>query len=130
MALARGDAARAVELARRALARLDAASRPANETMPAMLALAEAQNARGEFEAARATAERALKTANERLGEMKRSYNAGQAHLELGVALAGQGNLQAGRDELQQALRHLRPSVGPEAPSTRRALAQLQRLGS
>ena len=95
-----------------------------------LLILAEAENAHGEFDAARATADRALKAANQRLGEMKESCNAGQAHLELGVALAGKGDVQAGRQEIEQALAHLRASVGPEAPSTRRALAQLQRLGS
>jgi tetratricopeptide (TPR) repeat protein len=130
LVLAQGAATQAVELAQRALGRLDGAKRPANETMPVLLALAEAQNARGQFEAARATAQRALKMATERLGEMRHSYNAGQAHLELGVALAGLGNLQGGRDEMRQALDHLRSSVGPEAPSTRRAMAQHQRLGS
>jgi hypothetical protein len=124
-ALARGDSAGAVPLAARALAVLDAAKRPANETMPALLALAEAQNTGGAYGPARATAERAVRTATERLGEMKHSYNAGQAHLELGVALAGQGDIAGGRVELQRALEHLQPSVGPDAPSTRRALGQL-----
>jgi len=127
LALARGDAAGAAELARQALARIEGTSRPAAETIQVLLVLAEAQNQHGEFEAARATAERALKMATERLGEMKHSYNAGQAHLELGVALAGQGNRQAGREEVQKALAHLRSSVGPEAPSTRRAQAQVPR---
>ena len=124
-ALARGDSAGAVQLAARALAVIDAAKRPANETMPALLALAEAQNTGGAYGPARATAERAVRTATERLGEMKHSYNAGQAHLELGVALAGQGDIAGGRVELQRALEHLQPSVGPDAPSTRRALGQL-----
>jgi tetratricopeptide (TPR) repeat protein len=128
LALARGDAPGAAELAGRALARLDAERRPANETMPTLLLLAEAQNTQGAFAAALATAERALKTATERLGEMKHSYNAGQAHLERGVALAGQGDISGGTAELRQALDHLQPSVGPEAPSTLRAVAQLQRL--
>jgi tetratricopeptide (TPR) repeat protein len=130
LALARGDAAGAAELARRALARIEGTSRPPAEVIQLVLILAEAQNQHEEFEAARAMAERALKMATERLGEMKHSYNAGQAHLELGVALAGQGNLQAGREEVQQGLAHLRSSVGPEAPSTRRAQSQLQRLSS
>jgi serine/threonine protein kinase/tetratricopeptide (TPR) repeat protein len=129
MALARGEAKQAVALAGSALARLEAAGRPANEIMPAMLALAEARNTHGEHDAARALAQRALQTANERLGEFEHSYNAGQAHLELGVALAGQGNIRAGRAELEHALRHLRATVGPEAPSTRRAVARMRLLG-
>jgi eukaryotic-like serine/threonine-protein kinase len=129
MALARGDASEAVVVARRGLSRLDA-SRPVNEIMPILLVLAEAQNSHGEFEAARASAERALKMAQARLGEFTHSYNAGQAHGELGIALAGLGDVAAGRSELEQALTHLRSSVGPDAPATRRALAQLQRRGS
>jgi tetratricopeptide (TPR) repeat protein len=130
LALARGDAAAAAALARQALSRIEGASRPPAETIQGLLVLAEAQNEHEEFGAARATAERALDMATTRLGEMKHSYNAGQAHLELGVALAGQGNRQDGRHEVEQALAHLRSSVGPEAPSTRRAQSQLERLRS
>jgi hypothetical protein len=54
----------------------------------------------------------------------------GESLLERGVALAGLGRVQDGRHDLQQALDHLRATLGPEAPSTRRALGQLQRLGA
>jgi tetratricopeptide (TPR) repeat protein len=94
------------------------------------LVLAQACNGYRDFNAARAAAERALRIAIEKLAELKHSVHVEQAHLELGVALAGKGDVQAGRQELEQALVHLRASVGPEAASTRRALAQLKRLGS
>jgi eukaryotic-like serine/threonine-protein kinase len=129
-ALARDEVTEAVALARRALASLDAANRSVPEIMPALLVLAEAENSHGEFGPAAVTARRALSTANQNMGDMKQSSNAGQAHLELGVALAGQGDVPAGRQELQQAVAHLRATVGPDARSTRRALLQLQRLGS
>ena len=127
-ALAEGDAKRAVEAAQRALDGADAAT-PAF-VPSASLILAEAQNTDRRYGEARSTAERSLQIAVGQLGELKHSYNAGRSHLELGVALAGLGDLQAGRDHLNQALEHLRPCVGPHAPSTRRALEQLQRFAA
>jgi serine/threonine-protein kinase len=129
LAIARGDAQRAVDVARRAVSRYDPVARP-HETLIALLVLAEAHNAGGEHDAALAVAQRALKMANERLGGMAHSYNVGQAHLELGVAYAGRGQLHAARAELQQAVDHLQPSVGPLAPTTRRAAESLSRLSS
>jgi len=130
LALARGDAAEAVELAARGLARYEAAKRPPGEMLPILLVVAEAQNAHGEHEGALATAGRALAMARDRLGDLEHSYNVGQAHLELGVAHAGLSHSAAAREELRQAVDHLRASVGPEAPTTRRAIVELSRLGS
>jgi hypothetical protein len=59
---------------------------------------------------------------------MPHSSWAGHAHLELGTALAGQGNHEAARAEIGLALEHLEHSVGTEAQSTRRARAQMVRL--
>jgi serine/threonine-protein kinase len=129
LALARGEGHRALALAQSALAREDDTVRPEFYTLTFGLVLADAQNANAEFGAARATAERSLKMAIERLDDMKHSYYAGLAHFELGVALAGLAEAAAAREELRQALDHLRASVGEHAPSTRRALAQLERLG-
>jgi eukaryotic-like serine/threonine-protein kinase len=126
VALARGDAVAAVDVAGRAVARLDAAKRPPGEMVLAVLVLAEAENADRKFDAALATAERGLKIANERLGEMTHSYNAGQAHLELGSALVGLGRRGDGDAELRQSVEHLCVSVGPDAPSTRRALRSVE----
>jgi len=128
LSLARGDFAAAIEVARRGLAREADKARAEMDTLQLHLLLAEACNQAGDSAAARAAAERALKVATSMLGELTQSLHVGQSRLELGVALAGQGNAEAGRRELRLAVDQLRASVGPEAPSTRRAEAQLARL--
>jgi len=128
LSLARGEPAAAVEQARRGLGREPDSDRAVADTLQLHLVLAEGCNERGDFAAARVAAERALQAATSMLGELTHSLHVGQSRVELGVALAGQGNLEAGRGELRLALDNLRNSVGPDAPSTRRALAQLERL--
>jgi serine/threonine-protein kinase len=127
-ALAEGDTRKAVELAQHATDEVAAYGPPV--VLSASLGLAEAQNTDGRHGDARATAERCLQIAQGMLGDLKHSYNVGRSHLELGVALAGLGDLPAGRNHLNQALEHLRACVGPDAPSTRRALQQLERFGA
>jgi serine/threonine-protein kinase len=129
IALARGETARAVELAELSLSRYEAAHRPDNETLPGVLALAEAENADGRYDAALKAADRALAMATARLGGMTYAYNVGRAHLERGTARVGRGETQAARDELEQALTHFRPTVGLDAAAARRAQAELRRLG-
>ncbi|HEV8202033.1 MAG TPA: protein kinase [Candidatus Polarisedimenticolia bacterium] len=126
-ALAEGDTKKAVEMAQRAADEVATYGPPV--VLSASLALAEAQNTDSRSGDARATAERCLQIAQGMLADLKHSYNVGRSHLELGVALAGLGDLPAGRDHLNQALEHLRACVGPDAPSTRRALQQLERVG-
>jgi len=130
LALARGDAREALALARSALLREEGSVRARLDTLFLTLVLSDAQIANSDFAEARASAQRALGVANAMLGELKRSSHVGQAHLDLGLALAGEGNPQAARSELQQALAHLRPSVGPDGPLMRRAMAELARLES
>jgi len=126
-ALAEGDTRKAVELAQRATDEVATYGPPV--VLSASLALAEAQNTDARPGDARATAEYCLHLAEGMLGDLKHSYNVGRSHLELGIAVADLGDLPAGRDQLNQALEHLRASVGPDAPSTRRALQQLERFG-
>ena len=127
-ALAEGDTRKAVEMAQRAADEVATYGPPT--ILSASLALAEAQNSDARSGDARATAERCLQIAQGMLGDLKHSFNVGRSHLELGVALADLGDLPAGRDHLNQALEHLRACVGPDAPSTRRALQQLERFGT
>jgi tetratricopeptide (TPR) repeat protein len=127
LALARGEAPKAIALAERALSR-EAQQVKQHNALLGWLALAEAQNADRNFPAARAAAQRALELAVLRLDEMKQSSHTGQAHLELGTALAGLGNTEAARQELTTAVDDLGASLGPDAPHTRRALAQRERL--
>jgi len=130
IALARRETARAVELAGRSLGRYEAAHRPENETLPGILALAEAENADGRYDDALKTADRAFAVATSRLGGMAYSYNVGRAHLERGSARAGRGEKDVARNELEQALTHFRSTVGLDAASARRAQGELGRLGS
>ena len=98
-------------------------------TLDLLLARAQVENARRDFDAARTTADQAVRLASARLGETKHSYAAGQAHLQLGIALAGTGAARAARSELSRALEHLQPCVGPQGPPTLGALAALRSLG-
>jgi serine/threonine-protein kinase len=128
LALTRGDTAGAVRHAKRALARQQAASPLEAETMKFEILLAECSNAHGDFAAARAAVGRALPIARKVLGELTHSLHIGQCHLELGIALAGQGDPEAGRAEVRRAVEHLEASVGPNAATTRRARARLAAL--
>ena len=129
LALLRGDAAAAVALAERAASRQEDLRIDTHSEMQLMLVLAEARNETGDFDGARTAAERALTILRAAPEPMPRSSYVGQAHLERGIALAGRGDIRGGRDELGQALDHFRATLGPDSPSTRRALAQLERLG-
>jgi eukaryotic-like serine/threonine-protein kinase len=128
LALARGDVPGAIALGERA-ASPQAVQVSDYYALLGGLALAEAHNANRDFAAARSAAQRALELAVLRLDEMKQSSHTGQARLELGTALAGLGNTKDAHDELTKALDDLRSSLGPDAPDTRRALAQRERLG-
>jgi tetratricopeptide (TPR) repeat protein len=130
LARTRGDPAAAMEHARRGLAREPDSARGDYEILQVHLALAEALNDGGDHAAAADAAERALKAALPMLGGLKHSLHVGQARLEHGIALLGLGRTAEGRDELEQAVENLRSSVGPAAPSTRRAVAHLSSLGA
>jgi serine/threonine-protein kinase len=129
LALARGEAAAGLELARRALSRQEDSVRDSFETLQHTLVLADAQLAVGDFGSALTSADRALGMANERLGEMTHSAHVGRSLLVRGISLAGLGNLEAGRAELRRAIQHLQASAGPDASTTKRAKAELDRLG-
>jgi hypothetical protein len=130
LALARGAGEAAVAHARRSLEYALASHGPESHTLAAQLVVAEACNAHGEFEAARSAAESALGIGTRWLRELRHSLHVGQARLELGIALAGQGNREAGIAELTQAVEHLRASVGAQGPSTLRAQARLDSLAA
>ena len=128
LALLRGDAAAAVAIAERAASREEDLRVDALATLQLMLVLAEARNEHGDFDAARVAAERALTLARPTSGGLAHSSFVGQGLLERGVALARLGRTAEAREQVRQALDHLRATVGPEASAYRRALAQLQRL--
>ena len=113
LSLARRDFAGAVKLALRALGRLADADREPPDTMNLQLTLAEACNERGDFDAARAAAEHALPIALEILGDLPHSLHVGQARLELGVALAGQGPCRRGSRRAPEGARAPARQRGP-----------------
>jgi eukaryotic-like serine/threonine-protein kinase len=128
LALLHGDRRAAQELALRAAGRQEDLRVDPDAALQVLLVLARAQNECGAFDAAQATAERGLASDAASKG-MAHSAWEGQLQLERGVALAGRGELDAGRTALRLALEHLQASAGPDAPSTRRALLQLERAG-
>jgi serine/threonine-protein kinase len=128
LALRRGDHGAAAALARRAMAREEDLRLAGNVALQVVLVLAESENARADFPAAREAALRALTLASSRDGMPHSSWE-GQAHLELGTALAGLGDAQAALPELTKARDDLGASLGPDAPQTRRARAARARLG-
>jgi tetratricopeptide (TPR) repeat protein len=123
LALDQGDPGAALAYAERGLARP-----PVHyEVLPLQFLLAEARNERGEFALARAMAERALPTARE-IEDERPSIYTGRGRLERGIALAGLGETEAGREDLRAALEQLEASVGPDAPPTLRARRRLESL--
>jgi eukaryotic-like serine/threonine-protein kinase len=124
LSLARGDAASAMTLAQRGLARETKLDWDALELH---LVLAEAANGRGDFATARAAAEESLKRLDE-LGERGDTSYIGRATLERASALLGQGDGAAARVGLEQAIAHLEGSAGPEAATTKRARARRDAL--
>jgi serine/threonine-protein kinase len=124
LSLARGDAASAVTLAQRGLAR---EAKQDWDALELQLLLAEAANARGDFATARAAAEESLKQLDER-GERGDTSHIGRATLERATALLGQGDAAAARPELERAIAQLEGSAGPEAATTKRARARWNAL--
>jgi tetratricopeptide (TPR) repeat protein len=126
LALAHGDPASAVAHAERGLTRP-----PGNdEQFELLLVLAEAFNERGDFAQALATVERARPAIDRFVGDLPHSAYTGRCRLERGIALIGQGEVDAGRKDLRTAVEQLEASVGPGAAFTKRAKARLQGMAS
>jgi serine/threonine-protein kinase len=120
LSLARGDAAAAMTVAQRGLARQGVKTW---DKVALQVMLAEAANRLGDFGVARAAAEANLKLLREWGRAAGHTAHVGEARLELATALLGQGDGAASRAELQQAIAHLEGSAGLEAATTKRARA-------
>jgi serine/threonine-protein kinase len=121
VALANGNAPRAVQLAERAASMLAAAT-PMRAGMPqAEILLASSLNASGRFAEALAVAEKSVRIAADRLGGLKHSYLMGQGLLEVANAKAGLGETGSARTSLASAFEHLRATVGDRAVAVQRA---------
>jgi eukaryotic-like serine/threonine-protein kinase len=128
LARLRGERAASRDLVERAAAH-EALAKDANAAVDVFLALARTRNEDGAFAEAQEAAERALSWRDAWQGMPHSSWQ-GQIHLERGIARAGRGDVAGGRAELSQAVEHLRETLGPDAPATRRAVEHRQRLGA
>ena len=125
VALDAGDPNGAARFARSALDRLVSARRSARDLLPVELVLARTLNASGEFEAASASAQRALAMARERTKDYPTSYYVGVAQLELATAELGLGKTSEARENLRDAVRNLRESCGDASPDLLVAVRRL-----
>ena len=121
LAFARHDPKRSAGFARAALGPLEQAKRSPRDLVPILLLLARAENDRGETDAARAAAERALAIATELRGDHPRSGDVGAAELERARALLARGESAAAA--LATAIENLEATEGEASPDLRRALA-------
>ena len=124
--LRRGDAQGALAVARRAAARGEDLRGDDLAALQVALVRAEAENGTGAFAEARDTARAAVARAAPPDGLAHSSW-AGQAHLQLGIALAGLGAGEQAASELRLALAHLGETLGPAAPATIRARVLAER---
>lgn len=129
VALVKGDGARAVELARQALATLETATANKTNAAAAEQTLANALNATGHHAEALPIAEKRAAAARGRLGGYRYSYRLGKALLEVAVAQAGLGNRAAARDAATSSIEQLTATVGSESKALQRALTLRQQLG-
>lgn len=128
VALLAGDAATALDAARRAVARIEAADGSWRERIPALVTLVRALNAVEDSGSALELAGHAVALAEAALGDLPASREVGLARLELGVALAGLGKRSDAEGELAAAFAELVRAAGPDSPDARRAEAALAEL--
>ncbi|MDH4066820.1 MAG: hypothetical protein OEW19_20660, partial [Acidobacteriota bacterium] len=121
VALAQHRPEAAAEWTRQALGSLASANANQVSLLPTETFLARCLNTGGQFAEALAIAERSRATATERLGDQRYSSAVGAALLEVATARRGLGDVDAARVAARQAVEHLRPTVGPVSPASRRA---------
>jgi tetratricopeptide (TPR) repeat protein len=123
LALERADAAGAAAYFARGLVIYDAAPDLNLRKVLALAGLAQAKQALGRLDEARATVQRAVDVASESRSGLGHSYWLGEALLARARIALAQGDAAAGHASLRAALAQLEPSVGPQAPATREARA-------
>jgi tetratricopeptide (TPR) repeat protein len=121
VALANGEATRALTLAARGMATLETATPTQSGLVLARLLFARCLNAAGRFSEALIAAEKSVQLVDSRLPGVKHSYQMGQALLELAHAEAGLGDMTAARTTIARAREHLHATVGLKSPATQRA---------
>ena len=128
VALARGDAPRAVELADRAVTILKTAT-PNQASLPStQVLLARALNAAGRPRDALGPAESSEAAIRARLGGVEHSFLLGHALIEIAAARAALGEHDAARSALSSGMDHLNATVTPKARIIQRARTLQQDL--
>jgi serine/threonine protein kinase/tetratricopeptide (TPR) repeat protein len=121
LALGRGEPEEArTELAESTALFEVARARPA-QNVHALVALARAEAALGNFTAATSAARRAIALAESQIEAGTPSYLVGHAKAALGEVQLAQGDLDGARVTLTTALDQLRLTLGPDHPATRKA---------
>jgi hypothetical protein len=126
VALANGDAARAVALAEHAVQMFTTATPTRGGLVQAQIFYARALNGSGRFHDAAAAADEGVRLARARLGDLTHSSFTGQALLEVATAKQGLGDIKGARAAVAAAIEHLNAAIGERSGDLHRAEA-LQR---
>jgi tetratricopeptide (TPR) repeat protein len=121
VSLAKGDTARAVEWARRAVATFESAGLSNASLVAAKTALARALNANGQHAEALTIADLNLATALGRKTDLKYTSTVGAILLETAIAQRGVGEFALARGSIKTAMEQLDNSVGANAEISNRA---------
>jgi serine/threonine protein kinase/tetratricopeptide (TPR) repeat protein len=121
LALGRGEPEKARAELVRSTALFEAAKARLAQNVHALVALARAEAALGNFTAATAAASRAIALAESQVEAGTPSYLIGHSKAALGEVQFAAGDRDGARVTLTAALDHLRQTLGPEHPATRKA---------
>jgi eukaryotic-like serine/threonine-protein kinase len=121
VALANGDAARAVALAEHAVQMFTTATPTRGGLVQAQIFYARALNGSGRFHDAATAADEGVRLARARLGDLTHSSFTGQALLEVATAKQGLGDMKGARAAVADAIEHLNAAIGERSGDANRA---------
>jgi serine/threonine protein kinase len=128
LALGRGEPARARAELVESTTLFDATKARLTQGTFALIALAHAEGALGNGEAAAAAARRAVALAESQVEKGTPSYLVGHAKAALGEAQLVAGDRRGARITMAAAMDHLQQTLGPEHPATKKAANLLRSL--
>jgi serine/threonine protein kinase len=128
LALDRGEPAKARAELVESTTLFDATKARLTQGTFALIALARAEGALGNGEAAAAAAGRAVALAESQVEKGTPSYLVGHAKAALGEAQLAAGDRRGARITMAAAMDHLQQTLGPEHPATRKAAKLLRSL--
>jgi serine/threonine protein kinase len=128
LALGRGEPAKARAELVESTALFDATKARLTQAVFALIALARAETALGNSDAAATAAGRAIALAESQVEKGTPSYLAGHAKAALGEAQLAAGDRSGARITLAAAMDQLQQTLGPEHPATRKAAKLVRSL--